>query len=211
VPYGVDVAAFSGTAVDGMRERLGARAGDVLVLALGRLVEKKGFRYLLEAAARVPGLHVALAGEGDLDQELRRQAKEAGASVTFTGFLDRDGVARALAAADVVAVPSVTDRAGNVDGLPNTLLEALGAGRAVVASRVAGIPEVVEDGVTGLLVPPEDPPALAEALRRLAADPDLRRTLGERARQTAGLRYSWAAAAQRFEECYAAAAALDAR
>jgi glycosyltransferase involved in cell wall biosynthesis len=126
------------------------------------------------------------------------------------GALDRDTVARALAAADVVAVPSVVDAAGNVDGLPNTVLEALASGRAVVASRVAGIPEVLEDGVSGVLVAPGDAEALAGALRRLAADPAARERLGQNARARAVERYGWGFAARSFEECYAQAAALDA-
>jgi glycosyltransferase involved in cell wall biosynthesis len=212
VPYGVDALAFSpAVRTDGLRARLGVPEDALFVLGLGRLVEKKGFRHLLEAVARVPGAHVAIAGEGDLAGELRAQAQAVRAAASFPGALDRGAVAAALAAADVVAVPSVVDRAGNVDGLPNALLEALAAGRAVVASRVAGIPDVVEDGANGLLVPPADPAALAGALRRLQEEPDTRRRLGEEARRRAQALLSWDAAARQFEECYAQAAALDAR
>jgi len=181
-----------------------------MVLAVGRLVAKKGFTHLVEAARRVKELHVVVAGEGDLRPALEEQARAVGKRVRFVGALDRDTVARALAAADVVAVPSVVDAAGNVDGLPNTVLEALASGRAVVASRVAGIPDVLEDGVSGLLVPPGDPEALATALQRLARDPAERERLGREARERATQRHGWDAAGRRFEECYAQAAALDA-
>ena len=130
--------------------------------------------------------------------------------MTLTGALDRSSAADALAAADIAVVPSVVDRAGNVDGLPNSLLEALAAGLPVVATRVAGITDVVEDGVNGLLVPEKDPGALAAALRQLADSPEQRIRLATEARQTAVSRLSWEAAAQTFEDCYAQAAALDA-
>ena len=212
VPYGVDADAFSPDLPSaGFRSRLGVPEGALLVLALGRLVEKKGFASLVDAAAQVPGVRVVIAGDGDLRGELENQARAQGAPVTFTGALDRADAARALAAADVVAVPSVVDRAGNVDGLPNVLLEGLASGRAVVATRVAGIPDVVEDGVNGLLVPPDDAPALAAALRRLAADPQARARLGQEARRRALLGLTWRSAGRAFEECYAQAAALDAR
>jgi glycosyltransferase involved in cell wall biosynthesis len=212
VPYGVDTAAFSPErASAGPRPRFGAPAGATLVVAMGRLVEKKGFATLVEAAARVPGVHVVIIGDGDLRGELERRARDLAAPVTFTGALERAEAARALAAADVMAVPSVVDRAGNVDGLPNAMLEGLASGRAVVASRVAGIPDVVEDGANGLLVPPGDAAALAEALRRLAAEPETRERLGREARRRAEGRMSWRAAARAFEESYAQAAALDAR
>ena len=178
---------------------------------MGRLVEKKGFASLVEAAARAPGVHVLLAGEGDLRDDLERRARELGAPVTFVGTIDRGDMARVLTAADVMAVPSVVDRAGNVDGLPNALLEGLASGRAVVATAVAGITDVVEDGVNGLLVPPGDVPALAAALRRLAAEPETRQRLGREARRRAESRLSWRSAAQAFEESYAQASALDAR
>jgi glycosyltransferase involved in cell wall biosynthesis len=212
VPYGVDLCAFS-PAVDGggFRARLGIPETTLLALGLGRLVEKKGFRHLIEAAARVDGIAVAIAGEGDLRSELEAQARAAGVAVHFPGALDRAAIAAAIAAADVVVVPSVVDRAGNVDGLPNTLLEALAAGRAVVASRVAGIPDVIEHGRNGLLVPQKDAEALAVALDWLRREPALRRRLGADARRLAEQRLSWDAAARAFEECYVQAAALDAR
>ena len=212
VPYGVDAVAFSPAPRGGnLRARLGVPDGALFVLAVGRLVEKKGFRHLIDAVVDVPGAHLVLAGEGDLAAPLREQARRAGAPVSFAGALDRATVAAALACADVVAVPSVVDHAGNVDGLPNALLEGLAAGKPVVASRVAGIPDVVEDGRHGLLVPPRDAPALAAALRRLQHDPDLRRRLGAEARRRAETSLSWDAAARAFEECYAQAAALDTR
>lgn len=210
VPYGVDALAFGGPADADMPARLGAPEGARLVLAVGRLVEKKGLRALIEAAAGISGAHVAIAGAGDLRESLLRRIAELGAPASLVGALDRAGVAAAMAAADVVAVPSVVDAAGNVDGLPNTLLEAMAAGRAVVASRVAGIPDVVVDGVNGLLVPPGDVPALRAALRRLITDDALRARLGAAARATAVKSHGWDTAAQRFEECYAEAAALDA-
>jgi glycosyltransferase involved in cell wall biosynthesis len=211
VPYGVDPAAGPTLPVDEVRRRLGVPDGRLLVLGLGRLVEKKGFRYLVEAAGRVPGIHVVIAGEGDLREELARRAREVNAPVTLVGALSRTDVADAFAAADLVVVPSVVDTAGNVDGWPNVLREGLAAGRAVVATRVAAIPDVVEDGVTGVLVAPADAAALAEALRQLATDPARRAPLGSRARAGVEERFGWPAAGRAFEESYAEAAALDAR
>ena len=206
VPYGVDLQAFAPP--DGAP---GRAHGPLRVLALGRLVEKKGFATLVEAAAEGRGLEICIAGAGDLREELERLAAARNAPVRLVGPLDREAVAVALAEADVVAVPSVVDRAGNVDGLPNVLLEALAAGKAVVASRVAGIPDVVTDGVNGLLVPPGDPAALAAALHRLGGDAGLRTRLGEAARRTAAAGWGWDTVAARFEDCYAQAAALAAR
>jgi phosphatidyl-myo-inositol dimannoside synthase len=211
VPYGVDPMDAGGVDIAAVRAQLGAPTGTTLVVALGRLVEKKGFAYLIDAAARVPGLHVALAGDGDLRAELEARVAVTGAPVRLVGALDREAVGAAFAAADIVVVPSVVDRAGNVDGLPNVLLEAMAAGRAVIASRVAGIPDVVTDGVDGVLVEEKDAAGLAAALARLAGDPALRKRLGTTARAMVTRRLSWDQAALTFEESYAAAAALDAR
>jgi glycosyltransferase involved in cell wall biosynthesis len=212
VPYGVDVQAFAPRPpAPEVRARLGVPADAFLVLGVGRLVEKKGFAHLVEAAAKTGGVRVVIAGDGDLRGPLEAQARAAGAPVSFPGALPRDLVAAALAEADVVVVPSVVDAAGNVDGLPNVLLEAMACGRPLVASRTAGIPDVIDDGANGLLVPEKDPRALAEALRLLLREPALRARLGEEARKTAVRTLSWDVAARRFEEGYAQAAALDAR
>jgi glycosyltransferase involved in cell wall biosynthesis len=210
VPYGVDVTAFAPRAADSsLRERFGIPQDALLVVGVGRLVEKKGFRFLVEAAAQARGVHVLLAGDGDLRGALEADARRLSAPVVFAGALDREQVKRALAAADVVVVPSVVDRAGNVDGLPNVLLEALASGRPVVASALAGIPDVVESGVNGLLVPPGDPAVLAAALESLAKDPEARGRLGRAARERAARDLTWDRAARAFEGMYAEAAALD--
>jgi glycosyltransferase involved in cell wall biosynthesis len=212
VPYGVDATAFSpGASGAGVRERFGIPANAFLVLGVGRLVEKKGFRVLIDAAAMLPGAHVLLAGDGSLREELRRHAEALRAPVTFAGALGRDLMPGAFAAADVVAVPSVVDRSGNVDGLPNALLEALAAGRPIVASAVAGIPDVVSDGRNGLLVKAGDAAALAAALRRLKDDAEARGALAAAARRSAERELTWARAAQAFEELFAEASSLDAR
>jgi glycosyltransferase involved in cell wall biosynthesis len=210
VPYGVDLELFSPASASADEAPPTARtAGKLRVFAFGRLVEKKGFEYLVEAAAQVPGIEVVIVGEGDLREQLSARARALAAPVTLPGALERVELATRLAMADVVVVPSVVDRAGNVDGLPNALLEALAAGRPVVASRVAGIPEVLMDGHNGLLVPPRDTSALAAALGRLCQEPELRARLGRQARTTALERLSWQAAARAFEQCYVEAAALE--
>lgn len=212
VPYGVDVDAFSPHAdTRGVRERLGVPGDAVLVLAVGRMVEKKGFEYLVEAAALTGGAYFVIAGDGTLRGALEARARALRAPVTFSGNLERREVAAALAAADVAVVPSIVDSAGNVDGLPNALLEALAAGCAVVATNVAGIPDVVQDGEHGLLVPQRDPRELAEVLNRLVREPETRERLGREGRRLARERLSWDAAARAFEGCYGEAAALETR
>lgn len=174
--HGVDLGEFAGGDTGAWRERTGAGEGDFLVVALGRLVAKKGFSHLLRAAAslRARGVpvRVAIGGTGDLRARLEAEADELACRdrVRFLGDVPHDQIGGLFRAADVVAVPSVRDEKGNVDGLPNVLLEAMAAGRPVVATRIAGIPDVVDDGENGLLVAPGADDALADALGRLQAD-----------------------------------------
>jgi len=141
---------------------------------------KKGHRFLLEAAARLrqeyPGLKVIVVGDGPGRDGLWREAKalELERTVSFLGF--RQDIPRILATFDVFVFPSLEEALGAA------ILEAMAAGKAVVASRVGGIPEAVVDRETGLLVPPADSGALAEAVRKLLQDPDLRRRMGEQGR-----------------------------
>lgn len=210
LPYGVDAARFApdADARARVRARWGLAADAPVVFTAGRFVRKKGFEYLIEAVAQLgPAVRLVLAGQGDLDAELRAVATiRAGERVIFAGLVPHDEMAGALAAADIVAVPSVRDDEGNVDGLPNVVLEALASGTPVVATSAGGIGSVVLDGQTGLLVPERDSAALAAALAGLLASPDERARLGAAGRASMLARGSWAAVAARYEAVYHAAA-----
>lgn len=206
VPYGVDTSRFapSADARAAIRQSLGIGERP-FVFTAGRLVRKKGFDVLIDAAARLrrerPDLVVAIAGEGDLETELRTQAEGAG-DVRLLGNRSQDEIARLSAAADIVAVPSVHDEAGNVDGLPNFALEALASATPVVASRVGGLPQAIEPDVTGLLVPERDAAALAAALDRLLSDPAFATAIGGAARLAVTRSFGWDRVAERFEQAY---------
>lgn len=171
---------------DRVRGELGLTNGIPLIASVGRLEDIKGHRFLIQALARLRrstnGVSTArgvLVGDGCLRGDLEALAKSQGVAdrLALTGF--RQDVGAVLAAADIVAMPSLSE------GFPLAVLEAMMAGRAVVASRVGGIPEMIIDGETGLLVPPADPGALASALGWLIASPSLRKRLGEAARERA--------------------------
>lgn len=155
--------------------------GDPALLVLARLDDQKGHRFLIDAIGQLvrrwPRLTALFAGDGPLKDALSAQcaALGLGGRVRFLGY--RDDIPRLLAAADVVVLPSL------YEGLPLAAIEALAAGRPLVASAVDGTPEVVIDGETGLLVPPADPLALAAAIERILADPPLAARLGEAGRQ----------------------------
>jgi glycosyltransferase involved in cell wall biosynthesis len=208
VPYGVDTARFAPRPEgrSATRETYGLGRGP-LVFAAGRLVSKKGFEYLIDAmvplAARVPDVRLVIAGDGDLAADLAARAARAGAGrVHLLGNQPQDAIARLSAAADAIAVPSIVDTAGNVDGLPNFALEALASGTPVVATDVGGLPQVVTDGVTGRLVRSRDAPALATALAGILADPGAARALGARARARVEREFGWTRAVERFEAAY---------
>jgi glycosyltransferase involved in cell wall biosynthesis len=161
IPNGVEIPA-----------EVGAEADPPEVLFVGRLSPEKGIHELAEAAR---GLNLVVAGDGPL----RPLVPDA------LGFVPHEEVERLLARAAVVVLPS------HREGLPMALLEAMAHGRAVVATPVGGIPGLVEDGRTGLLVPPGDAGALRAAIDRLLADPELRRRLGEAARERVTELCSW--------------------
>ena len=212
IPYGVDVQQFrpDPTARAAVRAELGLAEGVPLVVGLGRLVAKKGFGVLLDAWPLVLRTHpeamLAIGGYGDLREALAQQVARLGLTqrVCFPGQLERTRAANYVAAADLFALPIVRD---GVDGLPNVLLEAMGAGRPIVASRVAGVPDVLDDGIHGLLVPERDPLALAAAIGRLLDDLGLAARLGAAARARVTEELTWGHAAARFEAAFVAATA----
>lgn len=178
VRAGIDTATFAPA------ERNGHAA--LRVVCVGTLHEVKGQAVLVEACrllhARGVDFECRLVGDGPGRAALARAIAAAGLGgrVELVGAQPRAGVAAALAWADVLAAPSVPTRSGKREGIPVVLMEAMATGLPVVASRLSGIPELVEDGVGGLLLPPGDATALADALERLARDPLLRRRLGRR-------------------------------
>ncbi|HXY05922.1 MAG TPA: glycosyltransferase [Burkholderiaceae bacterium] len=160
------------------------------ILAVGRLDEIKGFAYLVDAcqrlAARGVRFRCRIIGEGPLRAPLQARINANGLAdrVQLLGARKQEEVQDALYRADVFVLPSVVSARGDRDGIPVALMEAMAAGTPVVSTRVSGIPELVEDGVTGLLADPGDANGLAEATARLLASPDLagRLTAAARAR-----------------------------
>ena len=213
VPYGVDPERFrpDPAARTSRRAIAGVGVDGTLVFTAGRLVRKKGFEYLIDAMAMLPAeraIRLCIAGAGDLDGELRARAAAAGDRVTFLGDLTQDEVGSWLAAADIAVVPSVRDDSGNVDGLPNIVLEAMASGTALVATPAGGIASVVADGETGRIVAERDPAALAAAIAALAGAPAERSRLGAAARVAVTSQFGWARAAARFESAYDRALAI---
>lgn len=166
------------------------------LLAVGRLVPKKGFDVLLQACALLveDGLDVELelVGEdGEQGAALRELVTRLslGGRVHFRGPCTQAQLFDAYRRASVFCAPSRVARDGDRDGIPNVLAEAMACGTPVVAAAVSGIPELVEDGVSGLLVPPEDPRAVADAVAALARDPDFARRIGSTARTAVRQRF----------------------
>ena len=163
------------TSREALRASVGVPAGAPLAGIIARLTEQKAHRYLFEAMASTPGLeatHLLVVGDGELRDELRAMSERLGLSARVHFLGARRDLGDLLAAIDVFVMPSLWE------GLPLSMVLAMGAGLPVVATRVAGIPEVVQDEATGLLVPPADAPAFGAALARLIADPGLRQEMG---------------------------------
>jgi glycosyltransferase involved in cell wall biosynthesis len=199
--HGLDQAAVAGWAgPDGVRAELGIPEHAPVVGNVANFKAAKDHPTLLAAAARVrerlPEVRFVLIGQGPLEPETRRLAAELGLdeTVVFTGF--RTDAHRLLAALDVFTLSST------YEGLPIALIEAMALGRPAVVTRVGGVPEVLDDGAQGLLVPPRDPAALADGLLRLLGDPGLRDRMGAAARVRAA-DFDIRKAVARMEQVYA--------
>lgn len=177
-----------------------------IVLFVGRLVEKKGCVDLVETMAAVqaehPELELVVIGEGPLRGDLERQAESSLGRFRFLGLQPPDAVRSWMARAAMLAAPSVTASTGNTEGMPIVVLEAQSMALPVVGTLHAGIPEVVVEGETGLLVAEGDRPALAAAIGRLWRDAGLRAELGRRARQRACAHFDRADYTERLEAIY---------
>lgn len=183
IPNGVDLDELDPARMrpEDVRREWGLETGDLLVGAVGHLSPVKGHAHLVEALARVRAggipARLLLVGDGPLRADLEARASTLGLArqVLFAGV--REDAPRLMAAMDVVALPSRTE------GMSNALLEAMALARPVVATDTGGNPELVEDGVTGRLVPVDAPEVLADAIGDLLTHPPLARRLGEAARR----------------------------
>jgi colanic acid/amylovoran biosynthesis glycosyltransferase len=167
----------------------------VRVVSIGRFVEKKGFAFGIRAIVRArttfPQLVYDIVGDGDLRAEFEDLVSELGAApyITFHGYRDQSEIGAILGRADLALVPSVVAENGDEESMPIVIKEAMARGLPVVATRHAGIPEIVADGVNGILVPERDVDALAAALVRLSAHPAERLRLGTAARRLVETEY----------------------
>jgi glycosyltransferase involved in cell wall biosynthesis len=179
-----------------------SRFGSNMIFACRQLFPRKGIRFLLEAAATLkpqfPDLKIVLAGDGFERPELVRLASELGIApdVTFLGWVPNADLPQYYRAAAVSVIPSLEE------GFGIPAAEAMGCEVAVVASDAGGLPEVVENGVTGLVVPRGDANALAQAIGSLLADPQRRRRMGQAGRARALRLFDWDRSAEQFEEIY---------
>lgn len=191
IPNGVDLSRFSAEVPPcRLRRELGIPGDAFLVGVVARLEREKGHRYIVaampELVAAVPNAWLVLVGEGSEEAALRAQVAALAPSVRERVILTgrREDVAALTADLSVAVLPSLREAQGI------SILEAMARAIPVVASRVGGVPEVITHGVDGLLVPPADPAALADALIRLASAPDLRARLGSAGRRTVVERFS---------------------
>jgi glycosyltransferase involved in cell wall biosynthesis len=182
VSMGVDTGRFQACAdTRSLRDQLGVDGP--LILFVGRLAEKKGVRYLLEAMPAVlqqhPKATLVIVGDGPLRGELSSQVSRLGLShsVRFVGSRRPEDLPAFYSAAEVFVGPSIVARGGDTESFGLVFAEAMACGCPVVASDVGGISDLVRHEKTGLLVPQQDPPALAAAINHLLGDPDLARRL----------------------------------
>jgi glycosyltransferase involved in cell wall biosynthesis len=201
MPYGIPLAELdTPLSREEARERVGVSGSSLVLGAVGRLEEQKGHTYLLaalpELKREIPELTVLLVGEGRRQEDLRRQVEDLGLQSTVRFLGTRRDLPEIFRALDILVQPSLWE------GLPLALLKAMGAGLPVVATRVSGSREVIEDGVNGHLVAPGDPEALARVILDLARQPEARRRLGAAARGTVAARYSQEAMLKWLEELY---------
>ncbi|MEO8276083.1 MAG: glycosyltransferase family 4 protein [Thermoanaerobaculia bacterium] len=213
IPYGVDSELFRPDEARKTiwRERLGIPLAAPLLLSVGRMATKKGLHLLIDALpelfAHLPEAHVVLAGGGDRLEEFRRRTVEFGGRVHLPGPVMHDTLPDLYRAADLFVLPAIHDPKGNVDGLPNVILEAMASALPVVGSRVSGLPLAVREGETGWLVAEGSVDDLRRVVPRALGDVARRLACGATARKVACAEFSWDSVAARYRASYVAASA----
>ena len=167
-------------------------------LYVGRLIPRKGLDYLLYALKKVSDVQCAIVGDGPQREHLLSLTRtlELQDRVVFTGYVPKEDLKHFYAAADFFVLPSLAE------GLPLVVLEALATGTPIIASKVAGIPDIIQEGYNGLIVPPKDVELLAVAIQKLAYTPDIQKKMGAHARQTVNQEFSWKSIAKEVLRVY---------
>jgi len=211
IPYGLGFA----ESLPESRERR-ATGDSFRILYVGNLIPRKGVRYLIDALKRLPPdipAKLLILGEGTDRPKLEAQVRELGLNgrVTMPGRVPDPDLHRAFREADVFVLPSIVDKRGDTEGLGVVLLEAMSYRVPVIGSAIGGITDIISDGETGLLVPPEDSAAIAAAIERIAGDPALAERLAVAGRRRMRERFGWDAITAAWQECYTAALQRDSR
>lgn len=203
VPNGIDTLLYRPRSKKTLRKKLGIPQRSTAVVFVGWLIPRKGVEYLLRAFSalyrRYPGLHVYVVGSGYLDSPLKRLAQQLGVvdRVTFVGAVPPITVPSWVSASDMLVLPSLSE------GRPNVIGEAMAAGIPVLASRIPGNTELIQEGVSGLFFAPKNSRDLAHALETLACQPALRQRMGKQARSfILSQRLSWEDCARHFHSIY---------
>jgi glycosyltransferase involved in cell wall biosynthesis len=205
VPSGIDRERFGRARVQGKQQPdwFGCPPEALIVGSVGWLTDVKGHEYLIEAVAKLkpdfPSLHLVIIGSGDRHDALLQQSELAGLRDAVHLLGHRDDIEACLAGMDLFVLPSLNE------GMGRALIEAMAAGLPVIASRVGGIPAVISHERTGLLVPPGDASALAEALRRLLDRPEWAMQLGLAANRSVDSRYGSVSMVHAIESIFAEA------
>jgi glycosyltransferase involved in cell wall biosynthesis len=170
---------------------------DTKLLFVGRLDERKGLRYLLEALPLVLckyPVRLRIVGKGILENEIKQQCQELKLDevIDFLGFVSKEELANEYASCNIFVLPAIVDSKGDTEGLGIVMIEALAHEKPVIASAVGGIVDVIQSGVTGLLVNEKDPVALSQSIIELIADPVRAKELGQRGLKDIQERFGWA-------------------
>ena len=188
-----------------LRKRYDPEGDRLIILALGRMVYKKGFEYLIQAVPSIvsefPQARVVFVGGGPLLSDMQHLAAELKVqdSIHFVGEVPWTQVPLYDQMCDIFVVPSILDHEGNLDGQPTIIAEAMVCSKPIVASRVAGIPLIIEDGINGLLVQEKSADELSKAIRKLLASAELRRKMGEANRKKVDTTLNWRNVAHTFD------------
>lgn len=190
IPYPVDLSTvFPSTQTIKLRKKLAISTQAHILVSVGRLIEKKGFQYVIRALPEIrkkfPTVTYVIVGDGDMREFLEREAVRLNVrqAIYFVGNIIRKEIHEYYSLADIIIVPSIKDREGNIDDRPVALIEAMACERAVIATGFPGNSLTIDQGISGILIPQKDTRAIATAVLRLLMDTEMRKRLGKSARK----------------------------